>query len=643
MNGQHAVPETPQHGSEPRETPELVPPPEGLWQGEVALGSITSPSETGKYRMVLRDYSSTAQVEGSLVALDYVELDGAGSPLKKTVLCQVSHMRAQNIHHENRVLGALLREKGRIPGLSGFADHKEVDLLPMDTLAVATNVHQLPRNIPPMGTDVRFASVADVQAFSGSHKALFNIGYLYETRVPLGLMLKHFGPGDDGWGDAHMLGVFGVSGSGKTVMAASIVGGFSARHEMGMLIVDPQGQFSGFQLGQDPSKWSWRLDEAFRLTGRGGDVQVINIDEIALESPLLFAQLLERYDFFDALTIMGHEKKEQVILELSTFLTDWLRQNPSQTLGDILWGQDVQTVVCAMGASAYADPAKQVQKMLNAFAAAPYKLERAGAIWETVRAMFSRRYKLGDLLDNVLLNRKIVILNVDADEAVKDLYCSEILYGIKRKAESIYRIQQGQPWRGDPARKYRDVNTNALIVIDEAHRFAPQAAGANSDQDRIVRTLVDAIKTTRKLGVGWCYITQSIASFNKEIFRQIQTKVIGVGIGTGADNDHLESAFNHDADLIARYRAMPRPITTGVFPFAVIGELVALGNGSRALFVSAPSTQQDLFDLNPNHFTHRNGVPVSAGRRNASQNGDTRLIAARGQSPDADGADDIPF
>lgn len=641
INEQHAK----SRNEKPNSPKPPPPPPPGIWEGKAAIGSITSPSESGKYRMVLRDYAAMLQVEGSLVTLDYSELGQDEQEIKKTILCQVSHTTSENTHHENHLLRALLREKGRIPGLSGYADHKEVDLLPMDTILTGKDLHQLPRNIPPMGTDVRFASQEDVNNFSGQHLALFNIGYLYETPVRVGLMLKHFGKGEDGWGDAHMLGVFGATGSGKTVMAASIVAGYAARHEMGMLVVDPQGQFSGSELGKDPVEWSWSLNEAFRLVGRGSDVQFVNINDIALESPRLFSELLDRYDFFDALSIMGHDKKSQMVTELTTFLSEWLRQNQNQNLGNLSWSQDIAVAICGMGAATYSDPAKQAQKMMNAFQAAPYKITKAENIWEKVKQMFNRPYKLGDLLDNVLINRKIIILDVDTQESLKDLYCTEILDGIRSKAEAISRIKQGRPWRGDPAGKYRNVETNALIVIDEAHRFAPQSSGRNRDQERMVETLADAIRTTRKLGVGWFYITQSMAEFDKRIFRQIQTKILGVGLGTGADSEHLETAFNHDRQLIERYRSLPRPLTTKVFPFAVIGELVALGNGSRALFVSAFKNQQELFNLNPNHFKYPTGAPVSSSETSSQLGGGKQLPLQTKQLPSSDDKieDEIPF
>ncbi len=625
--------------------PDPVSPPDGMWSGTAPLGSITSPCETGSYRVVLRDYAGTAQIEGSLVALDYEERDSSGAIVTKTVLGQVSKMHMENIHHKPGPLGALLREKGRIPGLSGYADQKEVDVLPMDTIIVGTDIHQLPRTIPLTGTDVRFASVADVAHFSGQHQALYNIGHLYETEVPIGLLLKHFGAGDDGWGDAHMLGIFGPTGSGKSVMGASVFAGFAARREMGMLIVDPQGQFSGWELGKDPDKWSWRLNEAFRRVGRGPDVRRIKMEDVSLESPALFVELLERLDFFDALSIIGSDKKEQTMVELTSFMSDAIASKQISSLGDLAYTDNLVGIIVQIAASTYADPAKQVNKMQQAYQTSPFKIARAKRIWEEVREKFDRTHRLGDLIDDVLINRKIVILDVFMDEKFQDLYCAEILDSIAKQAQMIYNAKNKIYRRGVPARKYENAETNALIVVDEAHRFAPQATGHKKDLERMKRTLQDAIRTTRKLRVGWCYMTQSIAEFDKGIFRQLQTKILGFGIGTGVDNEHLEDALNHDSDLIERYRRLPRPTTTGSYPFAIIGELVALGNGSRALFVTAFKDQKTLFELNPKHYKYPFGAPVSDEEPEAR--GTPTPQIARPTVPalpaPIDDTDDIPF
>lgn len=596
-----------------QESDGLVPIPNGIMEGAAPIGSITSPSSTQKYKMILRDYASNLQVTGSLVTLDYEEMNRQSQKIKKTVLCQVVDAEATNHHHEKNVLRALLREKGRIPGLSGRADNKEVELLPIGSLisVSGSNVHQLPRNIPPMGTDVRFASAEDVHMFSGDHDTIYNIGHLYETNVPVGLMLKHFGEGDDGWGDAHMLGVFGATGSGKTVMAASIIAGFAARKEMGMLIVDPQGQFSGFELGS--GGWSWKLDKAFEAVGRGQDVDVVNMDEVALESPSLFAELLSRDGFFKNMGIVGHDNHQRTVDDVVLFLKHILKDNSNSNLGDLSLSDDIFTAILNIGAATYVKPAEKAKQMVESFEhSGKFKIEKARSIWSRTQEKFGKSKKLSTLLDDVLINRRIIILNINVEDRIKDLYAKEILEGIRRKAESIYRIKQGNPWHKDPVKKYKDVTTNALIVIDEAHRFAPQASGRNKDVEAMVESLADAIRTTRKLSVGWFYITQSFADFDKRIFRQIQTKILGIGIGTGVDEEHLQAALNRDQKIVEFYKGLPRPTTTGVFPYAIIGELVALGNGNRGLFVSAPKSQEQLVKMNPRHFTETYGQPVNA-------------------------------
>jgi hypothetical protein len=450
-------------------------------------------------------------------------------------------------------------------------------------------------------------------------------------------MLKHFGQGDDGWGDAHMLGVFGATGSGKSVMVATIIAGFAARKEMGMLIVDPQSQFSGFELGKQPDKWSWRLDTILGHAGRSNDVRVVKIDDISLETPTLYASLLDKFDFFEALGVVGANNKQRTIEEVVNYLKEWLAQESDRSLGSYMWTNELLSDLYNLGASTYTKPSERRKQMEEAHESTPFKLEKVKRVWNKVREMFQREHKLGDILDDVLINHQIIILDVNADESLKDLYCAEIMAGIKRTAEMIYRIKQNQPWKGDQAKKYKQANTNALIVIDEAHRFAPQSADSGSDKERMLLTLTDAIKTTRKLGVGWLYATQSIANFNKDIFRQILTKVLGVGIGTGADDDHLESAFNKDKDLIERYRSLPLPNTTGVYPYAIIGELVALGNGSRALFVSATKTQSELIKLNPKHFS----AIQSTSTKSTSYTKTTGAPVIPSDNPEE--SDDIPF
>ena len=58
------------------------------------------------------------------------------------------------------------------------------------------------------------------------------------------LWFKHFDTGADGAGEAYHLGIFGKTGSGKSVLAKMIMLAYARYEKMGILVIDPQGEFS---------------------------------------------------------------------------------------------------------------------------------------------------------------------------------------------------------------------------------------------------------------------------------------------------------------------------------------------------------------------------------------------------------------
>jgi hypothetical protein len=52
---------------------------------------------------------------------------------------------------------------------------------------------------------------------------LFYLGNAYATQIPLPMWFKHFGTGEKGAGEAYHLGIFGKTGSGKSVLAKMIL------------------------------------------------------------------------------------------------------------------------------------------------------------------------------------------------------------------------------------------------------------------------------------------------------------------------------------------------------------------------------------------------------------------------------------
>ena len=75
--------------------------------------------------------------------------------------------------------------------------------------------------------------------------------------------------------------------------------------------------------------------------------------------------------------------------------------------------------------------------------------------------------------------------------------------------------------------------SNCLVVLDEAHRFI---STYNYDQEikELTTSIIDAVRTTRKYGIGYMFITQTIDSLHEEIRRQIRIFVFGYGLTSGS-------------------------------------------------------------------------------------------------------------
>jgi DNA helicase HerA-like ATPase len=67
------------------------------------------------------------------------------------------------------------------------------------------------------------------------------------------------------------------------------------------------------------------------------------------------------------------------------------------------------------------------------------------------------------------------------------------------------------------------------VIIDEAHRLAPQEHIENEELEQIKESLIDAIRTTRKFGLGWLFISQTLSSLAREILNQTRIYIFGFG------------------------------------------------------------------------------------------------------------------
>jgi DNA helicase HerA-like ATPase len=87
------------------------------------------------------------------------------------------------------------------------------------------------------------------------------------------------------------------------------------------------------------------------------------------------------------------------------------------------------------------------------------------------------------------------------NEDIQSLVIKRLLEGIRLVAQRAYKNNR---------------SLNSLILMDEAHRLAPREEPENEERKEIRALLIDSARTTRKYGVGWMFISQTLSSLHRE-------------------------------------------------------------------------------------------------------------------------------
>ncbi|NPA80957.1 MAG: DUF87 domain-containing protein [Thermotogae bacterium] len=131
-------------------------------------------------------------------------------------------------------------------------------------------------------------------------------------------------------------------------------------------------------------------------------------------------------------------------------------------------------------------------------------------------------------------------------------------------------------WLFEEAKKHADKNLRRLIVLEEAHNFAPEKAYADvsAGRDNLSLTYSQKIAAEgRKFNLGLLAITQRPAQVSKYVLSQTNTQFMFRVINRG-DLDALEAAVEYaGGNVIARLPSLGlgTMIATGVaFPFPVM-------------------------------------------------------------------------
>jgi len=156
----------------------------------------------------------------------------------------------------------------------------------------------------------------------------------------------------------------------------------------------------------------------------------------------------------------------------------------------------------------------------------------------------------------------------------------------------------------------RDLNT--LIVIDEAHRLAPRDLPREDDAARGVRSaLVDAVRTTRKYGLGWLFISQTLSSLHIDIIQQLRIFFFGFGLGLGQEFQSLRQLVGSAGTALDLYQSFRDPHSAidplgRQYSFMTIGPVSPLSFSGSPLFLNAFNTKEGFLDAN--RFTPGKGI-----------------------------------
>lgn len=565
---------------------------------EPTVGSVGSPSTTAKVTVDILETAANAPLMGELVYLSHSL--GAESLI---AIGTVTEILTSNRWHEDANMRGVLKRYGSLPHLSGVGDVRTAEvLLQAAYLAESPNPAE---GDPPRESGAALsmspttgASVSRVndqfltQLLRRHREQIVYLGHIHGTvgNVRLPLTLRHFGRADRaGAGEAYHIGVFGMTGSGKSGFAAYLVAAQLRHPEMGVLVIDPQGQFTS-EVGLPFSLQEW----AETGLGRSVETHAISTDLRLPKDAILLSDLLGLTRFFrDLLRVRATENRESAVQEFTRALRaveNWEQReadevlrtvvdalaNDQQAIGRIYNSRDAQARL--LGALT------DIRDDANAFALGAELFRPLHSLFTARNTGGGTRHSIYNVLERAFDtnpgSRPLVIIDFSSQEfAERLLEQSEVKARILRIVCSIVERQAERMYR-------EDRSLNFLVVFDEAHRFASQDP-ENDEAQQLATRLVDYVRTTRKYGLGWMFITQAISSLRTRIYDQLRVKCFGYGLNSGTEYARLRDTVA-DKSALELYRSFvdPEAMSPSQFPFMLTGPVSPLSFTGAPLFLS---------------------------------------------------------
>ena len=572
--------------------------PEGEW-----IATVGSPSTTTSLALEVLEDAARKRLVGSLIWFK-MEQEGA----EHYALGQITEVELRNVMLEMAEIRSLARQRGSVNPISGVQDtHK--GFMTTGSVFKLSEESYTPSTlgtVPPTGTPIYKADEAILQKLLARYQSrIFYLGNFYESDLKLPLWFDHFGsPDQGGAGEAYHIGIYGMTGSGKSTLAKTIMMAYARHESMAIFVFDPSGEFRLAATGKKKPSDGLFIDIGKVARDRGKEVITVSVADLVLDRWDLFEELLYESDFFQSLTVPKRDNRRVACRVLITemkgakiTLANLHKHDSFKEALEILRDSNVQAQIYASK-----QPRDRFASAVNAPPKTLYETD-----WEPTAALFDTKEKrtVDDLVWRTFYlkekNRPIVIIDLSGEgRSPHMLWNSEI------RAILINRIVGELKFRGREAYNAdkmgaSDNSLNTLVILDEAQRLVPRDKFGEEKQDQLRDTLVDAVQTTRKYGLGWMFISLSLSTLHREIYHENRIAFYGFGLNSVSEMNALKELIpdNNSLKLYQSFRdphALEPAFRT--YSFMSRGPVSPLSSSGSPLFLTMFRTFEEFLDEN---------------------------------------------
>lgn len=565
------------------------------------IGVIGSPSSTSGFSIDILGTAANKRLVGNLSIFNYFQ-DGRDH----YALGQITEIEMQNVWTQDATMRGIIRQKGRVDPIT---ERQDVHLAKMMISSVFAKDgdgsfdQSMLGTVPSTGTPIKLLSEDIMNSLlSGHQHELFYLGKAYGTEIKMPTWFKHFNdPAIDpgGIGEAYHIGIFGKTGSGKSRLALMMMLAYARHKNMSLLVLDPQHQFSTeFQSEHIRSLLGQKLNRT---------AEVISLHNLVLSGYELFKRILIMSNFFRRWCSIIHEDNqlraadeiENILRRQGPEIEPWnvhRRESFNRVWTALLNDNQVQRRIYSTQ--------DLILRMVNAMGAA--NPEEVYDQWRRIANLFSYEGKQNAKIISKLIGElgqndsggKILVIDLSEINAPADIYWTD-------EMKLIVIAQFLKSLAEHAEKEYRDKEAllNTLVILDEAHRLAPKEDIENDTLADVKSILIDAVRTTRKYGLGWMFISQTLSSLDREIINQLRIYVFGFGLAWGVERQALREIIGGAEEAIKLYQSFRDPqssLKEREYPFMSIGPISPLSFSGTPLFFTSLKYPSEFLKINFN-------------------------------------------